>query len=358
MSWRHTPENLRQLGTRTAVVAATAVALIGIVGIAVFVMEVLLLVFAGLLFAVFLSALADALARVPGLSRGVALAVVVLGGLAATAGTVGWLWPSVSEQADQLAKDLPAAFRELRGWIDQREWGRWLLGQTEPEQMPDGGTIVNHAAGVLMTSVSAIGAAVIILFVGLYVAAQPQTYQAGLRRLIPVAGRQRSDEVLREVVEVLRGWLIGTLLSMALVGVLTTVGLWWLDVPLALTFGLLAAALTFIPNIGPVIALLPPTLLVLADDPARAGYVVALYLAIQTVESYAVTPLIQKRAVSMPPALTITSQVVLGVLAGGIGLAVATPLTAAVMTAVRMLYVEDLLERDETPVIAVTATGP
>lgn len=144
---------------------------------------------------------------------------------------------------------------------------------------------------------------------------------------------------------------------MVLVGVLTTVGLWWLDVPLALTFGLLAAALTFIPNFGPVLSVVPPALLALADDPTRALYVGALYLAIQTVESYAVTPLIQRRTVSMPPALTITSQVVLGVLVGGIGVAVATPLTAAAMTVVRMLYVEDLLEQDATAESAVGAAG-
>jgi predicted PurR-regulated permease PerM len=160
-----------------------------------------------------------------------------------------------------------------------------------------------------------------------------------------VAGRNRADAVLREIVDVLRWWLIGKILSMILVGVLTTVGLWALDVPLALTFGLLAAALTFIPNFGPVLSVVPPAILALAEDPTRALQVGALYLAIQAVESYAITPLIQRRTVSMPPALTITSRIVLGVLVGGIGLAVATPLTAAAMTAVRMLYVEDLLER-------------
>jgi predicted PurR-regulated permease PerM len=147
---------------------------------------------------------------------------------------------------------------------------------------------------------------------------------------------------------------------MVLVGVLTTVGLWWLDVPLALTFGLLAAALTFIPNFGPVLSVVPPALLALADDPTRALYVAVLYLAIQTIESYAVTPLIQRRTVSMPPALTIMSQIVLGVLVGAIGVAVATPLTAAAMTMVRMLYVEDLLEQEAAAqrVMAAGASRP
>jgi predicted PurR-regulated permease PerM len=197
-----------------------------------------------------------------------------------------------------------------------------------------------------MWSLSAVGSAVVILFVGIYVAAQPTLYHHGLRRLAPIHARRRLDTVLLEVTSVLRWWLVGKLLSMTLVGVLTTAGLWLLEVPLALTFGLLAAALTFIPNFGPILSVVPPAILALAEEPRRALYVGALYLAIQTVESYAITPLIQRRTVSLPPALTITSQIVLGVLVGAIGVAMATPLTAAVMTVVRMLYVEDVLERD------------
>lgn len=347
MTGRPTPGDLRLLGRRTAAVVVTALAIVAVAAVLVLAAEVLLLVFAGLLFGVLLSSLADALVRLSGMNRGMALGLTVLVLLAATVGTAWALWPSVSEQADQLAKELPAALRELRGWFEQREWGRWLLGRAEPDQMADGGALVDRATGVLLTTISALAAVVIILFVGLYVSAQPSLYQRGVRRLVPVAGRRRADEVLFEVTSVLRWWLIGKILSMVLVGVLTTVGLWWLDVPLALTFGLLAAALTFIPNFGPVLSVVPPALLALADDPTRAAYVVALYLAIQTVESYAVTPLIQRRTVSMPPALTIMSQIVLGVLVGGIGVAVATPLTAAAMTMIRMLYVEDLLERDE-----------
>jgi predicted PurR-regulated permease PerM len=345
MTGREAPGDLQRLGRRTAVVVATALAIVAVASLLVLAAEVLLLVFAGLLFAVLLSSLADALARVSGISRGLALGLTVVGLLAGTVGTAAALWPSVSEQADQLTTDLPAALRELRGWFEQREWGRWLLGRAEPDQMADGGALVDQATGILLTTISALAAGLIILFVGLYVAAQPCLYERGLRRLVPVARRYRADEVLFEVTSVLRWWLIGKILSMVLVGVLTTVGLWWLEVPLALTFGLLAAALTFIPNFGPVLSVVPPALLVLANDPTRALYVAALYLAIQTVESYAVTPLIQRRTVSMPPALTITSQVVLGVLVGGIGVAVATPLTAAAMTMVRMLYVEDLLEQ-------------
>lgn len=356
MTGAHPPGDLRRLGQRTAAVVATALAIVGIAALLVVAADILLLMFAGLLFAVLLSSLADALVRISGMRRGIALGLTLLGLLAGTVGTAWALWPSVSEQADQLATELPAALGELRGWFEQRAWGRWLLGRAEPGRMVTGGALVDQATGALFTTVSALAAFLIILFVGLYVAAQPSLYHRGLRRLVPVAGRHRSDEVLFEVTGVLRWWLMGKILSMLLVGVLTTGGLWWLEVPLALTFGLLAAALTFIPNFGPALSVVPPALLALADDPTRAAYVVALYLAIQTVESYAVTPLIQRRTVSMPPALTIMAQIVLGLLVGGIGVAVATPLTAAAMTMVRMLYVEDLLEQDAPAVGAAEST--
>jgi predicted PurR-regulated permease PerM len=131
--------------------------------------------------------------------------------------------------------------------------------------------------------------------------------------------------------------------SMIVVGLLTAVGLWALGMPLALTLGLLAALLTFIPNLGPTLAVVPAALLALLQSPTKSLYVILLYLVIQAVESYLLIPLVQRQAVSLPPALTITAQVLLGILVGGFGLVLATPLTAAVMVLVRMLYIEDAL---------------
>lgn len=338
---------LRTVAGRTAVVTLVVTGLLCLVALLIVAAQVWLLIFAGLLFAVLLSTAADALSRWSGLGRGLSLALVVMTLTAVILGSAYALWPSISDQADQLTRQLPAAMRELRAWIADRAWGEWLLGRADPDQVVDSSAVVSQATGAFMSSASAVGALVVILFVGLYVAAQPGIYHRGIRRLVPVRARERLDDVLYEVVSVLRWWLLGKLLSMTVVGVLTTIGLSLLGVPLALTFGLIAALLTFVPNFGPILSVVPPAVLALADDPRRAAYVIVLYLAIQTVESYAITPLIQRRTVAMPPALTITSQVVLGVLVGAIGVAVATPLTAAAMTAIRIAYVEDFLEGQE-----------
>jgi predicted PurR-regulated permease PerM len=114
--------------------------------------------------------------------------------------------------------------------------------------------------------------------------------------------RAEGDEVLRKATVTLRNWLIAQLMAMAVVGSLTWLGLWLIGVPLAPILGLIAALLAFIPNIGPIIAAVPAVLLGFSDGPMTALMVVGVYLGVQTLESNAITPLIQQERVSLPPA--------------------------------------------------------
>ena len=332
--------NSRDTARRAAVISLAALAVFSAFALVVRLAEVWLLIFAGLLLAVLLSAAADTVARLLGRSRGVSLALVMLTGALTVAGAAYAFWPAVSEQGDELITRLPSAWGELRGTLNGRPWGSWLLEHVEPEQVVTRSAVVSQATTAVSSSAGALGGLLVVLFVGIYVAAEPSLYRHGVRRLLPQVAQPRFETAANEVGEVLRWWLVGKLLSMVLVGVTTTLGLWLLGVPLALVFGLMAAVLTFIPNFGPVLSVVPPALLALTEQPRTAAYVVALYVGIQAVESYAITPLIQRRTVSLPPALTITAQVALGLLVGALGVAVATPLTAAAMTAIRVLYVE------------------
>lgn len=130
---------------------------------------------------------------------------------------------------------------------------------------------------------------------------------------------------------------------MAVIGVLTTLGLWLLGVPLALTLGILAALLEFIPNFGPILSAVPAVLLALMESPRLALWVILLYLGIQAAESYLITPLVQRRLASLPPVLVIVSQILGGVLFGFLGFALATPLLAFALVLVKRLYIEDRL---------------
>jgi predicted PurR-regulated permease PerM len=127
---------------------------------------------------------------------------------------------------------------------------------------------------------------------------------------------------------------------MAVVGVLVTIGLWLLNIPLAMTLGLIAALLDFVPNFGPIIAAVPAVLLALLESPQHAFYVMLLYWGIQILEGYIVTPWFQKRAIDMPPAVVVTAQVLLGTLLGTLGLVFATPLAAIGILLTRELYIQ------------------
>lgn len=326
-----------------------------VVGITVFVallllfvwqvIDVLLSVFAGILLAIFLRGLSEWTSKLTSLSNGWSLAIVVLALVAVIGVSVWLLAPDVMHQVDQLSQSLPQSVQQLRQQIERYEWGRWIRAQMpkSDEFLSYRADVVAGVAGVFSTTLGTVVNLAIILVIGIYVAVEPGIYTDGIIRLVPIRKRERAREVLNEVGYTLRWWLIGRVASMTVVGVLTALGLWVLGMPLALTLGLLAALLTFIPNIGPTLALVPAALLALLQSPTKSLYVILLYLAIQAVESYLLIPLVQRQAVSLPPALTITAQVLLGILVGGFGLVLAVPLTAALMVLIRMLYIEDAL---------------
>jgi len=165
-----------------------------------------------------------------------------------------------------------------------------------------------------------------------------------LLHLVPKARRPRLLEVLRSLGHVLRWWMIGQAVDMVIIGSLTAVGLWVIGVPLAMLLGLIAALFNFIPNFGPLFSYVPAVLLALVESPAKAGWVTLLFLVLQNLEGYLILPMVQRRAIDLPPGLLIFIQVLLAVVAGGLGFALATPIAAASMVAVKMLYVEDVLD--------------
>ncbi|MDQ3179715.1 MAG: AI-2E family transporter, partial [Acidobacteriota bacterium] len=141
--------------------------------------------------------------------------------------------------------------------------------------------------------------------------------------------------------------LIGKVASMIFIGLLTWIGLYILGVPLSLTLGLIAGLLSFIPNFGPIFSAVPAILLGFIDSPIKALYVLILFIVVQIIESNVVTPMIERRTVELPPALTIVVQLALGILIGGLGLVLATPLLVVVMVLVQMVYIQDILgDRD------------
>lgn len=308
--------------------------------------EVLLIGFAGLLLSLFLRGGADQIARWTGLPASVALLVFILLILTGFAVVGFFAAPVVGDQVDQLTQQVPRAISALRTRLEQQAWSQMLLDQVKPERLLSAGSaIAGSATSAFAATFGALGNVAIIGIIGLFLAIDPLTYATGTRALFTPDQRPRAKAVMDEVATVLRGWLVAQLSSMAVIGVLTGLGLWALGVPLVVALGLLAALLTFIPNLGPILSAAPAVLLALVDDPIAALWVVLLYIAVQLIEGNLTTPLIQQHTINMPPALTIAMQLLLGILFGLLGLALAVPITAAGVTLIRMLYVEGYLER-------------
>jgi predicted PurR-regulated permease PerM len=308
-----------------------------------FAVRVLLLAFAGALLAILLFTLSEWVRKHSVLSHGLSLAVVLIGLMSILGAAIWLLAPELAGQVDELSARLPQSLAQLAHYLEQYSWGRGFVTQMSRGTGFLPRSVLAQATGVFSTTFNVLASVAIILFVGIYGAAEPGLYTEGFLRLVPVRKRKRVREILAQLAHTLRWWLIGRAVAMVLVGLLTSLGLWLLGVPLALTLGLLAAILTFIPYVGPILSVVPAALLALLQTPVLALYVVILYLVIQMTEGYLITPLVQERAVSLPPALTLLSQVIMAVLVGVLGLLLATPLAAAGMVLVKTLYVEDTL---------------
>jgi predicted PurR-regulated permease PerM len=312
-----------------------------------FASDIFLLVFGGVLLAIIFRSAADLVARFTKLTPGWALLVVLLLVAGLVFLTVVFLSPTIANQVDQLQADVPAAWDGVQGQLQQYRWGRELLnrGPSAIGSFSYGRGTWSHILGAFSAALSVIADALVIFFLGLYFVIDPALYRRGLLALVPKDNEARAGQVLDRLYEQLRHWMLGKLALMLFVGVFTAAGLRLLHMPLVIALAAIAALLDFIPNIGPIISAIPAVLLALTQGPKEALLVALLYLTVQIVENYILQPIVQQRAVSLPPSLTLGAQIVIGTIFGVIGLIFATPLTVVLMNLTQMLYVEDFLNK-------------
>jgi predicted PurR-regulated permease PerM len=157
------------------------------------------------------------------------------------------------------------------------------------------------------------------------------------------------DRALEDAVSKLRRWLLGQLVSMVVVGVATAIGLWMVGVPMPFALGMLSGLLDFVPVIGPLAAAVPGVLVAFPQGPDVALWAVVVYLVVQFCEGHFIVPLVQRWAVSLPPAVGLLGAVVFGLLFGLIGVLFAMPLLVVVVSLVEDLYVRRLDHASGTP---------
>jgi len=306
--------------------------------------QVLLVLFAAVFISVFFHGLGRALEKRSSFSYPFCLAftLLTLFFVFVDAGLI--VGPAVSDQAGALSQEIPKAFDKLKG--DVQTWPGGASVVAGLQQAANSSKDANAQSAIKFAGLTlhGLGGLIFALVIGIFFAVQPSLYRNGFLSLFPRARRARMGEVLDELGFTLWWWLMGQLATMASVGILVGVGLTLLGVPLAGTLGLIAAILSFIPSLGPFISVIPAIMLGLTISPTMGLWVALLYLGVQTLEANVITPLIQHRAISLPPAFVLASELIMGLLLGGAGLAFATPLAAVILVLVNMLYIQDHLK--------------
>ncbi len=326
-------ELARIYGLLRLVVAATAIIL------SVWLLsDVLMVVFAAALLAVILHGVANLLHRASHLPYWASLVIVTLVILAALVGLAAVAGPGLAEQAVALRKALSADSKGIHDRLAQSQWGRIALRQVPAslggEKQGSGGMpsgFAGSVAGFLGSAFGLFGTLAVVAIAGLYLAAAPGTYINGAMRLVPVQSRAHARELTLAAGHALWAWSVGQALDMLVVGILSGTGLWLIGVPLAFVLGVIAALFNFVPYIGAIIGAIPAVVIAFSAGSHQGLETIALYLAVQGFEGNVMAPLIQKRAVDVPPGLTILSQTAFGAILGIPGLIFATPMTAALL---------------------------
>jgi predicted PurR-regulated permease PerM len=332
-----------------------------------------LTLFLGILFGIAVSAGVDRLQRFR-IPRGLGAALIVLAFFGALGGLGAWVAPTLRVQGAELKQKLPEAVDRVEEWVNRRQSGVFgvLLGGSEttaartgaaaaasPKTAGPGGVqdtatpptlrsrIQDQMGGAsrylfpfLSSTIAAVGGFLLIVFLSIYFAADPELYRRGFLAMLPVRRRAQGAQVMDRVAMVLRKWLVTQLIAMAVIGTVSTVALLLLGVKAAFALGVLAGLFEFIPTVGPILSAVPAVAMGFLDSPEKALVVAVVYIGIQFLENHILIPLLMKGGMDLPPALTVLAQALLALVFGFLGLMVAVPLLATVMVVVQMLYVQ------------------
>lgn len=326
-----------RLSKRLVLVAAIAVATLLIWQLA----QILLLLFASVLVAALLRALAGVIEKYTPIPQrwSVALAVLVVG--AVLAGFVWLVGMQIQTQVSLFIESLPNLVRAVEDQIGIDRLSDWLAQQLR--QTLEGRLLAVDLATYSLWLVGVAATLLVVLASGVYLALNPEPYRKGLLKLVPIERQEEVSDTLQAAGRALMLWLVGQLAAMVLIGTVTTLGLWLLGVPTPLALGFLAGLLEFVPIVGPIVSAIPAIAVGLAESPSTALWVAGLYLLIQQAEGIFIIPLIHQHTVHLPPVLTIFAILAFGALFGPLGVLLATPLAVVCLVLVKKRWVRETL---------------
>ncbi len=319
--------------------------------------QILLLLFAAVVFATVINRLVRRIQKLPvPIPRGLAVAIALLGVIATLAAAIWFVAPAIVDQIPEYTFLSEQGIDRLQSWYDQMLTmlpTDSLAGTQLTDLLPRlaelspniAGRIVAFFTGSLDFFVNLLLVMVLIVML----LSSPTSYRRILLLAFPQFYRRRADAILTQCEQSISGWSIGILFNMTVITLFSGIGLSLIGVPLPMVNAIIAGLLTFIPNIGPIISVIPPMLLGLATQPWMAIAVLILYFLIQQLEGLILTPLVMKQQVSLLPAVTLVAQVIAALFFGLLGLFLALPLVVVIQTWARELLVKDILNRWPAP---------
>lgn len=335
-------ENPKYASSEIARATAIIVAIVGIAWLLIELTQLLLLVFAAITIAAVFDVLAGAIRRKTGMGQNFALSISVSLILLIFVGAFVLFGAQIAGEFATLQETLPKALIGFEKFLDQYGLGdqaRNLISSGSN----DASELISRAGGYALAAGSGLADFVLVLVGAIFLASNPAVYRRGLLLLLPAKAEEPVGEALDDARRGLTGWMLGQAISSLVVGALTWIGLLFLDVPASGGLGLIAGLLDIIPMVGPVIAGVPAVLLAFTVSPMTALWTLLLFVVIQQLQGNFLQPMIQKRAVDVPPAVLLFAVFAFGILFGFLGILLAAPLTVVVFVAVRRLYVKDML---------------
>jgi predicted PurR-regulated permease PerM len=321
------------------VLQTTAIVCLAIIAILILrvAFNILLMALAGVLIAVYFHGLADVITSKTKMRREFALTISI-GGTIVLIAIMGWFIGSkIQHQVAELSNTLPQTINLARAKISHTPVGQKLIEYTAGNNSQK---LADTATTFFSTSFGIIGDIYIILFLGIFFTADPSLYKNGIIFLFPAEKKSTGRLILKKIETALKGWLKSIIVSIILITILVAVGLSITGLPGTMVLGLITGVLEIIPNFGPVIAMIPGVLLALTISTKTALIVALIYIACQTLVGNVALPLLQKKMINIPPALTLLIQLIMGTLSGLMGIVLAVPLLAVIVIVVNELYVK------------------
>jgi predicted PurR-regulated permease PerM len=304
---------------------------------------VLVLLFGAVMVATIIRAIAQPLKKHLRLPDGISVAVSVLLIAGVVGGTVWMIGSQIGAQAEHLSESIPRAVSLLDSWLG-------TVGLHHPIESwikhigSDNSIIVAEFGGWLSSLTVSFASLLILIFGGIFLAAQPRFYGIGAIKLIPPEGRALIGEAMEESAVALRLWLKGQIVAMVAIGVLTWIGFMIIGVQSPLVLAIIAGVLEFVPYAGPIASAIPAVLVALAQGPEFAVWTIIMYVVVHHVEAYILQPMVQQWAVDVPAVVMLFALLAFGLLFGIVGVFFAAPLAVVTYVLVKRLYVVELLD--------------